>query len=413
MKKNNKNQLSVKTAMCFLAVILFLLLSGCSGLLTEKDLSKGTIIFNFGGRSVSSTAVNMSNIEYIVTLYNENNKKVYGPESVSGKASIEIAPGAYMVDVKAYLNSAEYASGKIENVQVTAGSSTSVKEIAMKVDIAGYLKYVLTRGDTPIDLPLNFTLDSARWNKILEDIYNSLKECNIDEDSVLVNLDLSECGRSSEFKPDEYADEGYDEGYDEGENPGGLYSDGTFVNYNVSINNEPDSGLRPVYISTLILPNSTSAINGGAFEKWENLNSIIIPSGVTAIGAYAFSNCEALTTISIPDNVTTIGFGAFYYSGLTMVNIPDKVEIINDNVFSDCGSLTSVTIGSGVTYIGDSVFSGCESLTSVTFKSNSITFSSYFCAQTDSVNGLSDAYKNPNNGGAGEYNLIDGTWSKK
>jgi uncharacterized protein YceK len=49
MKKNIKKQFSGKTVMCFFGVILFLLLSGCSGFLAEEDPSRGTIILSFGG----------------------------------------------------------------------------------------------------------------------------------------------------------------------------------------------------------------------------------------------------------------------------------------------------------------------------------------------------------------------------
>ena len=52
-------------------------------------------------------------------------------------------------------------------------------------------------------------------------------------------------------------------------------------------------------------------------------------------------------------------------TGLTTVNIPDKVMSIGAYAFRDCSGLGSLTIGSGVTSYGNSAFQ-CSKLTSVT-----------------------------------------------
>lgn len=71
------------------------------------------------------------------------------------------------------------------------------------------------------------------------------------------------------------------------------------------------------------------------------------------------------TDIMIPSEVdgvkiTAVG-NAFTGSGITSVVIPDSVNTIYYNAFSDCNELKSITVGEGVTSLPDS-FDGCEKL---------------------------------------------------
>ena len=91
---------------------------------------------------------------------------------------------------------------------------------------------------------------------------------------------------------------------------------------------------------------------GGGTQDLVNLierdiTSLVIPNTVSAIGNYAFSSCNSLVSVTIPSSVTSIGYSSF----------------------SGCGSLTSVTITSSVTSIDYKGFNGCYSLTSVTCES--------------------------------------------
>lgn len=80
-----------------------------------------------------------------------------------------------------------------------------------------------------------------------------------------------------------------------------------------------------------------------------DITSITIPNGTTKIGDGAFNKCVVLTNVTIPNSVTLIYFAAF----------------------RGCSSLTSITIPSSVTNVGESAFSGCTKLVSVTVLASS------------------------------------------
>ena len=177
------------------------------------------------------------------------------------------------------------------------------------------------------------------------------------------------------------------------------------------------------------IPNSVTAIGGGAFWGCDGLTSIVIPNSVISIGDYAFYSCSGLTSIAIPNSVTYVGAAAFdwctelasivvesgnpiydsrnncnaiietadnmlivgcknttipnsvtaigdyalaYCHGLTSIDIPNSVISIGDGAFDSCTGLTSINIGNSVTYIGAWAFDKCNGLTSIDIP-NSVT----------------------------------------
>ena len=152
-------------------------------------------------------------------------------------------------------------------------------------------------------------------------------------------------------------------------------------------------------LTSIVIPNSVTEIGAEAFE-WcieltnivvesgnprydsrNNCNAIIetadntlivgcknttIPNSVTAIGGGAFSNCNGLTSIDIPNSVTEIGDAAFFSCvGLTSIDVPNSATYIGEGAFCNCFGLTSIVIPNSVTEIGEDAFYNCLGLTDV------------------------------------------------
>ncbi len=96
--------------------------------------------------------------------------------------------------------------------------------------------------------------------------------------------------------------------------------------------------------------------------------SYTIPDTVETIGENAFSDCDSLTNIDFPSSIKTIRKHAFRAcTGLKNIIIPESVTKIEYGAFEDCSNLTQISISASVECINYHVFDGCEKLETVTF----------------------------------------------
>jgi hypothetical protein len=97
------------------------------------------------------------------------------------------------------------------------------------------------------------------------------------------------------------------------------------------------------------------------------VNSIIIPDSVITIGENAFG-WSKINGITLGQNIISIGPWAFYTcKTLTSIVIPNKVTILERDVFSCCFSLTNITLPASITKISNWAFARCEALTNITY----------------------------------------------
>ena len=117
--------------------------------------------------------------------------------------------------------------------------------------------------------------------------------------------------------------------------------------------------------------------------EWCNVNNsqqikmITFSDGVTSIGNYAFKGCESLTYVQLPQNLKSIGSHAFDgcislsqfdirgLNSTNPVNLPDTLTSIGSYAFKGCVSLSEMQLPAKVTVISDGMFSGCTGLYNV------------------------------------------------
>ena len=175
-----------------------------------------------------------------------------------------------------------------------------------------------------------------------------------------------------------------------------ISSDGTipklfFFDEQSKTINDYTGSVTEVKIPSKINGVDVRVVGYGAFMDCTELTSVEIPDGVISISINAFKNCPSLESIKIPESVSFIGSSAFggtkylenfkdidgfviindilykykEQSNVTDVTIPDNINLICGNAFSDCPNIKNVTIPDGVTNIYDRAFENCISLESV------------------------------------------------
>ena len=115
--------------------------------------------------------------------------------------------------------------------------------------------------------------------------------------------------------------------------------------------------------STFIIPEGVQIIGENAFEN-EYLRRIVIPDSVISIEQYSMT-CQCLRQITIPGNVKSIKDRAFWFSDIEEINILEGVEMIGNEVFSNCRKLNTVNLPLSLKSIGDNTFDDCWDLATI------------------------------------------------
>ena len=145
-----------------------------------------------------------------------------------------------------------------------------------------------------------------------------------------------------------------------------------------------------------------AGIEHSAFYFKEELTSIVLPNTITAIPSEAFEYDKNLKNIQIGNNMQKIGFAAFLgCHSLTQIIIPDSVKTISECCFEYCTSLETVIIGSGCKTIQSAAFGSCKKLKKVVMGENLVKISSdafRYCSVIDTIILLSETPSNSSGG---------------
>ena len=117
-------------------------------------------------------------------------------------------------------------------------------------------------------------------------------------------------------------------------------------------------------------PMSDNNTNHAPWEAYKyQIKQIVIGKDITYIGKFNFFRCSRLETVTFEEGskLERIGWGAFGYSSLPAITIPDSVTQIDGYAFYYCSKLSNVEISenSKLTRMGEYVFKADTSLTSL------------------------------------------------
>lgn len=107
-----------------------------------------------------------------------------------------------------------------------------------------------------------------------------------------------------------------------------------------------------------------------SFSGCRALTTLTLPAGVKRISASAFQGCDRLARINLPEGLLTIDDGAFAgCAAMQDIRLPETLKTLGGNVFANSG-LRRLEIPDGVKDVGATLCSGCASLESVKLGSN-------------------------------------------
>lgn len=123
-------------------------------------------------------------------------------------------------------------------------------------------------------------------------------------------------------------------------------------------------------LESITIPSGVQILNANAFDGCSALTSVELQEGMIKISQRAFQNCTALQSIKFPSTLETIGEYAFFNSGLTEVEFPEKLTSIGTFGCAGSKNLKTVTMGDNVTIIGTAAFQNCFALESIKLSAN-------------------------------------------
>jgi len=142
-----------------------------------------------------------------------------------------------------------------------------------------------------------------------------------------------------------------------------LYDNGVLVVSGGEFLVEPFTKFND-YVQYIKVEEGITFIGNKVFADLKNCIMVELPSTLKWIDVAAFANCSALETVNLPDGLESIGKNAFYFAGLTSVEIPGSVFLIEEGAFSYC-NLEEIIIHKGITEIPKDAFTGNNELTFV------------------------------------------------
>ena len=119
-------------------------------------------------------------------------------------------------------------------------------------------------------------------------------------------------------------------------------------------------------LKTITIPKNITHIGDACFSGDTSLNNVIFESNHIKFGEAVFKKCTLLKEINLMCMVNdTLPSNFFEGSGITSLNLPTNVTMIDDYCFKKCIHLKTITIPDTIQYIGTDIFQGCTQLETI------------------------------------------------
>jgi hypothetical protein len=145
-------------------------------------------------------------------------------------------------------------------------------------------------------------------------------------------------------------------------------------------------------LESIAIPNGVTAIDEEAFAGCTSLKNVTLPGSVTVISRFAFWNCKSLAAITLPDSLASIGLGAFMRTGLTNIVLPKNLTTLEGGSFYNEDEFPYRAFkGRDNSFLYGGVFEDCVKLEIVTINGSGVNLvrSFYGCSAltTLTING--------------------------
>ena len=117
-------------------------------------------------------------------------------------------------------------------------------------------------------------------------------------------------------------------------------------------------------LKAIKIPPKITVLAPQTFSNCVELSSVDLPEGLTEIGQNVFHRCIKLTDLKLPQSLKTIGVEAFHGCGLTKLEVPENVDLIDFGAFKMCRNLVNIKLPTVCDVWGE-MFKGCSALESV------------------------------------------------
>lgn len=125
---------------------------------------------------------------------------------------------------------------------------------------------------------------------------------------------------------------------------------------------------------TVVVPEEIKEIADCAFlpnniMEESRVQKVVLPQSIKKIGKKAFSYCLNLKEVNLPNGLEEIDDKAFYFSGLTKVEVPETVKKFGKGIFED-NPIKEAILPDNMTCIPEGIFRSCYELEKVNVPKN-------------------------------------------